>query len=255
MIVLKNKEEIEHIRAASQVVVEVLRTLKEQALPGVSTWDLDVMAEEMTHKKRAKPAFKGYRNYPSSICCAINNEVVHGIPSKNRVLFEGDILSIDFGVYRDGFYGDSAITIPIGNITPEAETLLDVTKNSLYKGIEKAIPSNRLYEISQAIQDYVESKGYSIVTAFVGHGIGRNLHEEPQVPNFVPKNGNKWNGIRLKTGMVLAIEPMVNIGKPDIRILDDGWTAVTEDGKLSAHFEHTVAITNEGSLVLTEWNN
>lgn len=255
MIVLKNKDEIKHMRSASQVVVEVLRALKEQAVPGISTWDLDVMAEEMTHKRGAKPAFKGYRNYPSSICCAINNEVVHGIPSKKKILYEEDILSIDFGVYRDGFYGDSAITIPIGEITPEAEALLDVTRNSLYIGIEKAVPSNRLFEISQAIQDYVESKGYSIVTAFVGHGIGRNLHEEPQVPNFVPKNGNEWNGIRLKTGMVLAIEPMVNIGRPGIKILDDGWTAVTEDGKLSAHFEHTVAITEDGYQILTEWDN
>lgn len=253
MIILKSKDEIEEIRYASQVVIEVLQALKEEAKPGISTWDLNAIAEEMAARRNSKPAFKGYRNYPASICCAVNDEVVHGIPSKKKILKEGDILSIDFGVHRNGFYGDSAITVPIGDVSPEADSLLQVTRNSLYRGIENALPSNRLFDISHAIQSCVEAEGFSVVTAFVGHGIGRKLHEDPQVPNFVPKNGNRWNGIRLKPGMVLAIEPMVNIGRPEIKILNDGWTAVTEDGKLSAHFEHTVAITENGALILTEW--
>ena len=255
MINLKNKNEIEEMRYASQVVVGVLQGLKEESLPGVSTWDLNMIAEDLTSKRGAKPAFKGYRNFPASICCAINNEVVHGIPSKKRILQEGDILSIDFGVYRNGFYGDSAITLPVGKVPSEAQSLLEVTRNSLYMGIEKAVPFNRLYEISHAIQNYVEEAGFSIVRSFVGHGIGRRLHEDPQVPNFVPTNGNRSKGIRLKPGMVLAIEPMVNIGNPDIKILNDGWTAITQDGNLSAHFEHTVAITENGSIILTEWEN
>jgi len=255
MIILKNENEIEEMRHASQVVVEVLQCLKGRSTPGVSTWDLNMIAEELTVKRGAKPAFKGYRNFPASICCAINDEVVHGIPSKKKILRDGDILSIDFGVYQNGFYGDSAITIPVGDVSSEAQSLMEATKNSLYKGIEKAIPSNRLYDISYAIQSYVEEAGFSIVRSFVGHGIGRKLHEDPQVPNFVPTNGNRWNGIRLKPGMVLAIEPMVNIGNPDIKILNDGWTAITEDGNLSAHFEHTVAISGNGSLILTEWEN
>jgi methionyl aminopeptidase len=252
MIFLKSEEEIERIRAASHVVVEVLNRLKEEAKPGVSTWELDKIAEEIALGKGAKPAFKGYRDYPASVCFAINNEVVHGIPSKKKVLMEGDIVSLDFGAYFDGFYSDSAITIPLGKISPLAEKLLHVTRNSLYKGIDKAYPSNRLFDISQAIQNHVEQEGFSVVKAFVGHGIGRNLHEDPQVPNFVPENGNWGKGIRLKPGMVIAIEPMVNVGRPDIRILSDGWTAVTMDGTLSAHFEHTVAITENGPVILTE---
>jgi methionyl aminopeptidase len=252
MIFLKSEEEIERIRAASHVVVEVLNRLKEEAKPGVSTWELDKIAEEIALGKGAKPAFKGYRDYPASVCFAINNEVVHGIPSKKKVLIEGDIVSLDFGAYFDGFYSDSAITIPLGKISPLAEKLLHVTRNSLYKGIGKAYPSNRLFDISQAIQNHVEQEGFSVVKAFVGHGIGRNLHEDPQIPNFVPENGNWGKGIRLKPGMVIAIEPMVNVGRPDIRILSDGWTAVTMDGTLSAHFEHTVAITENGPVILTE---
>jgi methionyl aminopeptidase len=252
MIFLKSEEEIERIRAASHVVVEVLNRLKEEAKPGVSTWELDKIAEEIALGKGAKPAFKGYRDYPASVCFAINNEVVHGIPSKKKVLMEGDIVSLDFGAYFDGFYSDSAITIPLGKISPLAEKLLHVTRNSLYKGIDKAYPSNRLFDISQAIQNHVEQEGFSVVKAFVGHGIGRNLHEDPQIPNFVPENGNWGKGIRLKPGMVIAIEPMVNVGRPDIRILSDGWTAVTVDGTLSAHFEHTVAITENGPVILTE---
>ncbi|HXG30178.1 MAG TPA: type I methionyl aminopeptidase [Thermodesulfobacteriota bacterium] len=252
MIFLKSEEEIERIKAASQVVVEVLERLKEEAKPGVSTWDLDRIAEEATLKRGAIPAFKGYRDYPASVCFAINHEVVHGIPSKKKVLREGDILSLDFGVCLNGFYGDAAITIPVGKVSPLAERLINVTRNSLYKGIERARPSNRLFDISHAIQSYVEEEGFSIVRTFVGHGIGRNLHEDPQVPNFVPENGNWGKGIRLKPGMVIAIEPMVNVGRPDVRILSDGWTAVTVDGNLSAHFEHTVAITENGPVILTE---
>ncbi|HEX3037229.1 MAG TPA: type I methionyl aminopeptidase [Thermodesulfobacteriota bacterium] len=255
MIFLKSKEEIEKIRAACSVVVEVLERLKEEVKPGVSTWDLDKIAEEITLNKGAKPAFKGYRGYPASVCFAVNEEVVHGIPSRKRVLDEGDIVGLDFGVCLEGFYGDSAITVPVGEISPLAERLLNVTKGSLYKGIEMAYPSNRLFDISRAIEKYVEAQGFSVVKAFVGHGIGRNLHEDPQVPNFVPENGNWGKGIRLKTGMVIAIEPMVNIGASDVRVLGDGWTAVTLDGNLSAHFEHTVAITESGPVILTEFTN
>ncbi len=251
MIFLKSEEEIEKIKAASNIVVEVLKRLKEEAEPGVSTWDLDKIAEEVVLKRGARPAFKGYRDYPASVCFAINNEVVHGIPSKKKVLKEGDIVSMDFGACLDGFYSDSAITISLGKVSAIAEKLLDVTRDSLYRGIDKAYPSNRLFDISQAIQNHVEQEGFSVVKAFVGHGIGRNLHEDPQVPNFVPDNGNWGKGVRLKPGMVIAIEPMVNVGRPDIKILSDGWTAVTSDGTLSAHFEHTVAITENGPVVLT----
>jgi methionyl aminopeptidase len=253
MIFLKSKEEIDKIRAASRVVVEVLEKLKEEAKPGVSTWDLDRIAEELCLMRGAIPAFKGYRNYPASVCFAINDEVVHGIPSKKKVLKEGDIISLDFGACLNGFYSDSAITVPVGRVSSLAEKLLRVTRNSLYKGIEKARPSNRLFDISHAIESYVEGEGFSVVRTFVGHGIGRNLHEDPQVPNFVPENGNWGKGIRLKPGMVIAIEPMVNVGRPDVRILGDGWTAVTVDGALSAHFEHTVAILEDGPMILTQF--
>jgi methionyl aminopeptidase len=251
MIFLKSAEEIDKIRAASQVVVSVLERLKEEAKVGVSTWDLDRIAEELSRREGATPAFKGYRGYPASVCFAINNEVVHGIPSKNKILRDGDIISLDFGAYLDGFYGDSAITVPVGKASALAERLLQVTKDSLYKGIEMAHPNNRLFDISRAIQSCIENAGFSVVRAFVGHGIGRKLHEDPQVPNFVPENGNWGKGIKLKAGMVIAIEPMVNIGRPDVRVLSDGWTAVTIDGTLSAHFEHTVAILENGPKILT----
>jgi methionyl aminopeptidase len=252
MIYLKSKEEIEKIQRASVVVVEVLYRLREEAKPGVSTWDLDMIAEEITLKKGAMPAFKGYRGFPSSVCFAINEEVVHGIPSKKKILKEGDIVSLDFGVCLDGFYGDSAMTVPVGNISQLADSLLRVTRDSLYEGIRMARPSMRLFDISYAIQSNVEKEGFSVVRAFVGHGIGRKLHEDPQVPNFVPENGHWGRGIRLKPGMVIAIEPMVNVGNPDVKVLGDGWTAVTVDGTLSAHFEHTVAILEDGPMILTE---
>ena len=252
MIHLKSKEEINKMRSAAQIVVEALNTLKEMAEPGVSTWDLDRRAEEVAMKRGAKPAFKGYSDYPGSVCFAINSEVVHGIPSKKKILKEGDIVGIDFGVILDGFYGDSAITVPVGEVSSLARKLLQVTEESLLKGIQEASPDNGLFQVSRAIQSYVEGMGFSIVRSFVGHGIGKNLHEDPQVPNFVPNNGNRTNGVKLKPGMVIAIEPMVNVGRPDIKILSDGWTAVTVDGTLSAHFEHTVAVTDNGPVVLTK---
>lgn len=254
MIYLKTREEIDKMRSASQVVVEALEKLRENVAPGVSTWDLDRMAEELALKKGAKPAFKGYSDYPASVCFAVNEEVVHGIPSKKKILMEGDIVGLDFGVNLEGYYGDSAITVPVGDVSSLAHKLLAVTEESLRRGIAAACPGNRLYDISGAIQSYVEAEGFSIVRSFVGHGIGKKLHEDPQVPNFVPENGSNGKGIKLKPGMVIAIEPMVNVGRPDIRILSDGWTAVTVDGTLSAHFEHTVAVTEEGPLVLTQHN-
>jgi methionyl aminopeptidase len=252
MIHLKTKEEINKMRSAAQIVVEALNALREMVEPGVSTWDLDKKAEEVAIKRGAKPAFKGYSDYPGSVCFAINSEVVHGIPSKKKILKEGDIVGIDFGVILDGFYGDSAITVPVGEISAMAHKLLKVTEESLLKGIQEAAPDNGLFEVSGAIQSHVEEMGFSIVRSFVGHGIGKNLHEDPQVPNFVPNNGKRSNGIKLKPGMVIAIEPMVNVGKPDIKILSDGWTAVTVDGTLSAHFEHTVAVTENGPVILTQ---
>lgn len=252
MIYLKNKEEIEKMRSAAEVVVEALRKMRENVVAGVSTWDLDRIAEDVAVSKGAKPAFKGYSSYPASVCFAVNSEVVHGIPSKKKVLREGDIVGLDFGVVLDGFYGDSAITVAVGGISSQAEKLLKVTEESLMRGISEARPGNRLYDISAAIQGHVEQEGFSVVRSFVGHGIGRKLHEDPQVPNFVPENGSNGKGIKLKPGMVMAIEPMVNIGRPDVKILNDGWTAVTVDGTLSAHFEHTVAVTENGPLVLTQ---
>ncbi len=252
MIYLKSKEEIVKMRSAARVVVEALVKLRENVVPGVSTWDLDRMAEELAIKKGAKPAFKGYSNYPASVCFAVNDEVVHGIPSKKKILREGDIVGLDFGVSLEGYYGDSAITVPVGDVSSLAHKLLAVTEESLNRGIAEAYPGNRLFDISGAIQTYVEEEGFSIVRSFVGHGIGRKLHEDPQVPNFVPENGSRGKGIKLKPGMVIAIEPMVNVGRPDIKILNDGWTAVTVDGTLSAHFEHTVAVTEEGPVVLTQ---
>ncbi|MGH7885734.1 MAG: type I methionyl aminopeptidase [Thermodesulfobacteriota bacterium] len=251
MIYIKNKEELKKMRNAGKAVAEVLMKLNEETKEGVTTWELNKIAEDIASKKYFKAAFKGYSNFPASVCFALNEQVVHGIPSKKTVLKSGDILGIDFGAYVDGYYGDSAITVAIGKISPIAEKLLNVTESSLYMGIDKATNSNRVFDISEVIQTYVESNGFSLVRTFVGHGIGKNLHEDPQVPNFLPESSN-GKGIKLKTGMVIAIEPMVNVGTSDVKILDDGWTAVTSDGKLSAHFEHTVAITENGPEVLTE---
>lgn len=234
------------MRRSSLIVAEILLVLKEKVKPGITTLDLERMAEEETRKRKARPAFKGYRDYPFCLCTSVNDQVVHGMPSK-RVLKDGDILSIDFGVLSEGFYGDSAITVPVGGVTGDAMRLIDVTAASLNRAIEAARVGNRLMDISSAVQKYVEAEGFSVVREFVGHGIGRELHEPPQVPNF----GEPGKGLRLKAGMVLAIEPMINMGQSGVRILDDGWTAVTIDGSLSAHFEHTVAITENGPYVLT----
>ncbi len=251
MIRLKNREELKRMRAAGRVVSEVLMRLEEEAKEGVTTWELNEVAERICATGGYKAAFKGYANYPASVCFALNEEIVHGIPSKKKVLRDGDIVGIDFGVLLDGYYADSAITVAVGKIRPVAEKLLRVTRNSLYRGIDMVKSSNRVLDISKEIQTYVENEGFSIVRDFVGHGIGRELHEEPQVPNFIPANG-RGAGIRLRSGMVIAIEPMVNEGSEKTKILEDGWTAVTYDGKLSAHFEHTVALTDNGPEILTE---
>ncbi|MBN2516213.1 MAG: type I methionyl aminopeptidase [Deltaproteobacteria bacterium] len=247
MVILRSPEEIEKIRASNHIVAEVLEGLKELVKPGVTTEELDIYAERMTKKKGADPAFKGYMGYPSSLCTSVNSEVVHGIPSE-RVLEEGDIISMDFGTLYNGYYGDAAITVAVGEVTPVAERLMEATHEALYKGINEAKVGNRLGDISAAVQTHVENAGFSVVRDFVGHGIGSKLHEEPQIPNF----GVQGRGIELKSGMVFAIEPMVNEGTYKVKVLRDGWTVVTLDGKLSAHFEHTIAITENGPVILSK---
>jgi len=246
MIILKALWEIDLMREASRIVAEALAELRKLAEPGITTLQLDAFAGAYLVKRGAKPAFKGYREYPYTLCVSVNEEVVHGLPGK-RKLQEGDIVGLDLGAIVDGYYGDGAITIPVGEITEEARRLMAVTEQCLKQAISKARLGNHLSDISHAVQSHAESQGYSVVRSFVGHGIGRSLHEEPQVPNFGPTG----RGPILKPGMVLAIEPMVNVGSPQVRILDDGWTAVSADGSLSAHFEHTVAITENGPEVLT----
>jgi methionyl aminopeptidase len=241
MIVFKTPDEVALMAQASQVVAEVLELLKGKVSPGISTDDLDRMAEEAIRGRGAIPAFKGYRNYPKTLCASVNEQVVHGIPSKRR-LKEGDIIGLDLGAIVSGFYGDSAVTVPVGSTSSEARRLIQVTEEALYRGIAQAVVGNRLSDVSHAIQVHVEQAGFSVVTEFVGHGIGRQLHEEPQVPNY----GRPGQGPRLQVGMVLAIEPMVNMGTPAVRILEDRWTAVTQDGRWSAHFEHTIAIQPNG---------
>ncbi len=248
MIILRSRAEIEKVRAACLIVAEILNRLLEHIRPGISTWELDAISEELASKKHAKPAFKGYHGYPSSLCTSVNEEVVHGMPSKRRRLKDGDIISLDFGVVFDGYYGDAALTVPVGNVSEEAKRLCTVTEESLYEGISQAIAGNRLSDISHAIQEYVEKRGFSVVREFVGHGIGQHLHESPQIPNYGPPG----RGVRLKPGMVLAVEPMINAGGPDVEVLEDRWTAVTRDGKVSAHFEHTIAISEEGPQILTQ---
>jgi methionyl aminopeptidase len=246
-IILKSPQEIEKMRRSNQIVAEILAEMKTSARPGVTTRELDELAEALLAKLKAHSAFRGYNGYPAALCTSVNEEVVHGIPS-NRVLKEGDILSLDFGAIYDGFYGDAAITLPIGSISTEAEQLLRVTEEALYLAIDKARPENRLMDISAAIQRHVESHGFSVVRDFVGHGIGKHLHEKPQVPNF----GIPGRGVRLKPGMTLAIEPMINAGGCEVMIREDGWTAVTKDGSLSAHFEHSVAVTENGPAILSK---
>jgi len=246
MIILKSKEEIDRIRESNRIVAEVLRKLEEIIAPGITTKDIDGMAEEMAKKYKARPAFKGYRGYPASVCTSLNSEVVHGIPS-SRELQEGDIISLDFGIYFKGYYGDAAITVPVGDVPDRGKKLIRVTEESLYKGIDEARPGKRLGDISAAVQEHVEAAGFSVVRDFVGHGIGKGLHEDPQIPNY----GTRGRGIVLREGMVFAIEPMVNEGTFDVAVTGDGWTVVTKDGKLSAHFEHTVAICDNGPEILS----
>jgi methionyl aminopeptidase len=247
VIIFKSKREIDIMRDASRIVGEILLELKRRCAPGVTTRELDRLAEELTREKGALPAFKGYRGFPKTLCTSINEQVVHGIPG-DYVLKDGDIVGLDFGVLYGGYYGDAAVTVPIGQVSSDVHELLRVTEESLYLGIRQMTPGNHLADISRAIQDHAESHGFSLVKEFGGHGIGKRLHEDPMVLNYVV-NGR---GIRLKPGLVLAIEPMVNLGVDGVRILADGWTVVTQDGQPSAHFEHTVAITESGPEILTK---
>ena len=241
MIILKTPDEIAVMAQASRVVAEVLAVLRKAVRPGITTDELDRVAEEEIRARGARPAFKGYRSYPKTLCASVNEQVVHGIPSR-RVLKEGDIIGLDLGAIVDGFYGDSAVTVVVGQTNERITHLVQVTEEAMYLGIKQAVVGHRLSDISHVIQQHVESAGYSVVTEFVGHGIGRQLHEEPQVPNY----GKPGQGPRLQAGMVLAIEPMVNMGKAAVKVLEDRWTAVTVDGSISAHFEHTIAIQSNG---------
>jgi len=247
MVICKSPAEIEKMYRAGLIVWNALEKMHAMVRPGIATKELDEFAEAFTAEQHARPAFKGYRGYPGSVCTSINKEVVHGIPSATRRVQEGDILSLDFGVELEGYFADAALTVPVGKIGPEREKLLRVTRESLDRAIEKARPGNRLGDISAAVQGWVEKNGYSVVREFVGHGIGTKMHEDPQLPNY----GTPGQGPRLQEGMVVAIEPMVNTGGPGVRVLEDDWTAVTEDGSDSAHFEHTVAITSNGPWILT----
>ncbi len=246
MIVLKSRNEIDRMRIAGRIVAEILEGLRSLVCPGVTTFELEQFASAAALKRNAKCAFRDYHKYPSSLCCSPNNQVVHGIPNKNP-LIAGDILSLDFGVVYDGFYGDAAITVPVGTVSGAAQKLITATEASLNAAIEMAVPGNRLGDVSSAVQRFVESRGYSVVRDFVGHGIGRSLHEDPQIPNY----GSPGKGVKLKPGMVLAIEPMINEKSHEVEVLDDNWTVITCDGGLSAHFEHTVAITENGPEILT----
>ncbi len=248
MVVLKSINEIEKMRVASRRAMEILVYLKDFVREGVKTIELEMLCEEKINTMPGlRPAFKGYNGFPYCLCVSVNDEVVHGMPSE-RVLKESDIVSLDFGIFNDGYYGDVAMTYPVGEISRKVKHLLDVTEKSLYRGIEEAKEGNRLYDISHAVQTCVEEAGFSVVREFVGHGIGRSLHEDPQLPNY----GDKGTGIRLKAGMTFAIEPMVNMGEKDIFIKDNGWTAATKDGSPSAHFEHTIVITNNGPEILSK---
>ena len=248
MINCKSQAELDKMRRSGQILRQVHETVRALVAPGVSTMDLERAAEEKIRELGAKPAFKGYYDYPCVLCTSVNNEIIHGIPSEKRILKEGDIVSVDCGVVVDGYYSDAAVTLPVGKtLAPELKKLLEVTELSLKKAIDEVRVGKTIGDIGAAVQECVESNGFSVVREFVGHGIGTRMHEDPQVPNF----GTRGHGTRLREGMVLAIEPMVNIGRPDARVLDDKWTAVTVDGSYSAHFEHTVAVTRNGPLVLT----
>ncbi len=248
-IVCKSPAEIEKMRRSGKIVRQVLDEVAALVKPGISTMDLERAAAKKIKELGAKPAFKGYYDFPCVLCTSVNQEIVHGIPNDKRVLKEGDIVSIDCGVVLDGYYGDAAVTVPVGDGQNDTvKKLLEVTRESLYKGIEKARIGNTVGDVGAAVQEHVEAAGFSVVREFVGHGIGTKLHEDPQVPNF----GTRGHGARLREGMVIAIEPMVNVGRPGARVLDDKWTAVTEDGSLSAHFEHCVAVTSDGPVILTQ---
>jgi methionyl aminopeptidase len=247
-VVLKSNQEIEKMRRAGRVVREVLELLRGHVKPGVTTMDLEKIAADRLAVLGVKPAFKGYGGYPCVLCASINSEVVHGIPSPKRVLKEGDIVSLDFGAFVEGYCGDAAITVPVGTIDPETARLLAVTEASLHAGIAVVRPGATLGDVGAAVQKVVEAEGFSVVRDFVGHGIGTHMHEDPQVPNF----GQAGRGMKLRAGMVIAIEPMVNAGGPDVVVLEDGWTAVASDGSMSAHFEHSVAVTATGARILTE---
>jgi methionyl aminopeptidase len=247
-IYLKSATEIGILREANQIVAATLAMLREKITPGISTWELDQWAEQYARNRGAVPAFKGYRGFPGSLCVSINEQVVHGIPSLKMILQEGDIISIDFGVQYKNFYGDAAVTLPVGRIDAEKERLLQVTRAALYKGIEQAVAGNRINDISCAVQAHVEKNGFSVVRQFVGHGIGRQLHEAPEIPNYSRKETTP----RIQPGMVFAIEPMVNLGGSEVKVLKDGWTVITVDRSPSAHFEHSIAVTDNGPLILSD---
>jgi methionyl aminopeptidase len=246
VIVCRSQNEIEKLRRVNQLVGRILAELRQMVVPGVTTEQIDLLAEKRVREAGAEPAFKGYHGYPATVCASVNEQVVHGIPS-SKALVEGDIVSIDMGAKLDGFFGDCAVTVPVGTVSAAATSLLRVTEEALFRGIEAVKPGARVSDIGAAVQRHVEAQGYSVVREFVGHGIGTALHEEPQVANYGPGG----SGPRLSEGMVLAIEPMVNAGKPAVKVLSDGWTAVTVDRSLSAHFEHTVVVTRAGAEILT----
>jgi methionyl aminopeptidase len=247
MITLKSERELDYMRTACRAVAQILDDMAKMVAPGITTGEIDRFAEGRCRELKVVPAFKGYHGFPAVVCISVNHEVVHGIPSKKRALKAGDIVGLDFGVSYQGWFGDSARTVAVGSIAPAAQKLIDATRIGLERGIAECREGNRVFDIGHAVQNYVEPLGFSVVREFVGHGIGRALHEEPQVPNY----GTKGKGLPLKVGMVLAIEPMVNAGGPEVKVLEDGWTAVTVDRSLSAHFEHTVAITPNGPEILT----
>jgi methionyl aminopeptidase len=244
---IKSPDEIALMREAGRIVCEILDELEKAVAPGVTTWELDALAEKLIYEKGARPAFKGYLGFPCCLCASVNEEVVHGIPSKKRKLVEGDLMKLDFGVVYKGFFGDSARTVPVGKVSPEAQGLIQATREALQKGIAACVVGNHIGDIGHAVQRHVEARGYSVAEGFTGHGIGRKLHEKPEVPN----TGKPGAGMKLRAGMALAIEPMVNLGTSEVALLEDNWTAVTLDSKVSAHFEHTVVITERGPEVLT----
>ena len=248
MIVLKSEKEIKQMLEACRISAEALKVAGEAVEPGVSTWEIDRIARKFIESKGARPTFLNYNGFPAAACISINDEVIHGIPNKNRIIRSGDIVSIDLGAYINGFTGDNAATFACGDVSAEAKRLMETTEQSLYEGIRKAVPGGRLGDVGFAIQSYCEERGYGVVKEFTGHGIGSALHEDPSVPNY----GTQGRGVRLVPGMTIAIEPMINEGKASVKTLSDGWTVKTTDGKLSAHFEHTIAITSSGPLIMTK---